>query len=201
MGLITLVCAAPGAGKTELTMDLVGKAKCIAFVPSSKNKNKRFNVWSWQWAEKYAQGPAAVRQVLTDQVRLVMMPGQASTVLPYFMTAEWEDWVFVFDDYPQIFVDWADHKAFVMFVAGIRHRDGSIIVTSQSLLGMVPKYVRTCSDVIVQVGPVWGREEARSLYELNTGQFRNFNEFYKQISSSKRYEKFPVRQETLIIPD
>jgi len=193
MGLITLITAAPTQGKTECAMELIGKDKCIAFVPAAANKNKKFAAWPWQWAEQYARGPAAPRQVLTDQVRLVLLPGQFPDVLPWFMNNEWQNWTFLFDDLPQMVDGQVDLRAFKAFIAGIRHRDGSIVVTSQRLQGEIPPFVRTCTDVIYQIGPIYSREEAGILYRLSSGKDRTFNEFYERISNAKRYEKFPVR--------
>lgn len=198
MGLVTLITAPPTQGKTECAVDLVGKDKCVAFVPAAANKNKKFAAWPWQWADHYASGPVSARQVLTPKVRLVLLPGQFPEILPWFMVDEWAGWTFMFDDLPQMVEGPTDLRAVKAFTAGIRHRDGSMIITSQRLQGEVPPFVRTCADTVYQIGPVYSREEAGVLYRLSSGKDRTFNEFYDRISEVKRYERFPVRDIALL---
>lgn len=199
MGLITLLTAAPNQGKTYTALELVGDRKCVFFVPSAWNKNEKFQEWQWATAEKFAEGQIWWKQTMLDlppynnHIRLVMLPGQAEDVLPWFEDEKWAGWVFGFDDFPQLLPNSKDHTAFSSFVAGIRHRDGEIIVTTQRLHGQVPPLVRGMADTIIQLGPLYSTEESDILYRLSDGMDRTSAEFYERISSTPRYGRFYVR--------
>lgn len=196
--LVTIIVAAPGQGKTELFMKLAGE-KCLCFVPTPAQANPKFAAWPWAEALEFAQGLPESRRQLAEsygKLRLVLKMDKAEEVLPWFVAAGeiWKGWTFGFDDFPQLFTDVPSARQFAAFSAGIRHRGCNIIVTTQRIHGLIPRFVRSCSDIVYQVGPVYAREDGKDLYELSSGKDTNFDQFYSRISTTPKYGVFPVRE-------
>lgn len=197
--IVGILTGGLASGKTQTYLKLAGE-KWLCFVPTPDNDNEDFAATPWADAKEFAQGLAAPREALAvangGKLRLVMRLGESEEILKWFVDAgtSWEGWTFGFDDFPQLFVDVTDARNFAHFAAGIRHRHCKVLVTTQRIHGLVPPFVRIIADTVYQMGPMYAREEARALYQLNTGRDRNFNEFYARITQNKDYEAFPVRE-------
>lgn len=193
MALIQILTAAPKAGKTQAALALAG-ARAVFFVPSPQNANPDFNALPWEYARNLKPAMVAGFQTKYPVSRLVLGPNEWSKVSPVFMADAWTGYTFIFDDFPVLFPYARDAGLFAEFAAGIRHRDGRIIVTTQRISGILPPLVRALSDEITQVGPLIARDEARNLYVMGgSATFATYEEFYQAISRNKKYSLFSVK--------
>lgn len=197
MALISVFTAEPGKGKTEAAVLRVGRNKAVFFCPTPTNKNKRLSAIPWAYASEVLalkEDELAQFQKENPRVRLIFGPEEAS-MLRQFMGHEWDGYIFVLDDLPQLVPEPRYFSHVIAFIAGIRHRDGKAIITTQRVLGVTPTFVRTVADEIAQVGPLVAQDEARTLYMMGgSARYAHFRDFYKAISTNPPYTLFPIKE-------
>lgn len=194
MALITLLTAEPGKGKTTVALDLTKGSRAVFFCPTPLNKNKGMTALPYLWGKDLK--PEMVKQLQKQHPRFrVILGPDDGAVIDTFMAPEWEGYTFVFDDFPQLFPYAKDAKRFFgFFVAGVRHRDGAVIVTTQRIRGILPVISRVMADQIIQVGPLVAEDEAKALYTMGGGgKYPKFKDFYAAISTNPPYHQFHVK--------
>ncbi len=192
--LISLLTAEPYQGKTTVAVNRLRTAQAVYFVPTPNNKNALLSRIPWLYIAELTPERLAALAKRGQPFRVVMSDKDAGQ-LQAFMGPEWVGWAFVFDDYPQIFLTKPANVLVTSFVAGIRHRDGQIIVTTQRVKGTIPRFVQITADEIIQVGPLIDAEEARVLYGMGGGaRYGNFKAFYQAISHAPKYSEFIIKK-------
>lgn len=194
MALISLLTAEPEQGKTTVAVNRLRIRQAVYFVPTPNNKNKLLAAIPWVYVAELSPERLDALNKAGRPFRVVISDKEAGR-LADFMAPEWAGWAFVFDDYPQIFYTKPANTLFVSFVAGIRHREGQIIVTTQRVKGVMPRFVQIVADEIVQVGPLIDMEEARVLYGMGGGaRYGNFKSFYAAIAHAPKYSEFIIKK-------
>jgi len=192
VALITILTAEPRKGKTQAALGLVGP-RAVFFVPSALNANPLVNKIPWAYARDVVGVDVPKFQKKHPKARLVLEIGE-SQLLEHFKGPDWAGYTFVFDDFPQLLPLAEDGRNFLSFIAGIRHREGTVIVTTQRIAGVMPRISRVLADTIIQVGPLMAQDESDVLYVMGgSGAYRTKKEFYQAISTNPDYELFYVK--------
>lgn len=196
MALITVYTAEPGKGKTQAALTRIGRAKAVFFCPTPLDKNKLLNRLDFIYARELLllkPDELASFQKRFPQFRCILGYDEAH-LLQDFMGEEWAGYVFVLNDLPQLVPQQKDFQYVVQFIAGIRHRDCTVMITTQRVLGVTPPYVRVIADEILQVGPLVAQDEARTLYMMGgSSKYPLFKDFYAAISKNPPYSIFVVK--------
>lgn len=193
MALICLLTAQPGKGKSQAALGLMGP-KAVFFAPTPINANPKITAIPWAYVHDIGDKEMADIQKDHPRMRLILDVGEVG-LLTRFMDDSWAGYTFVFDDYPQLFPFHSDGEKFGLFIVGIRHRQGRVIVTTQQIKGVMPRLARTVADEIIQVGPLVAEDEARLLYQMGGGAtYRKFSQFYEAISTNPDYALFYVKK-------
>lgn len=194
MSLISLLTAEPGKGKTTAALGMIRYPSAVFFVPTASNKNEGLAGLPWIFLKDIQPGHLRTLARQRQNFRVVLADTESAR-LEEFMGPEWAGWTFVFDDFPQLLYTKPSRTIFDHFAAGVRHREGQIIVTTQRILGVIPAFVRTVADEIYQVGPLLEITESRGLYYMGgSSQYPEFKAFYKAISSNPAYKLFPIKK-------
>lgn len=193
MSLITLLTAPPENGKTTVALRRLKTRSAIFFVPTALNKNAGLAAIPWaNFADLTAENLAALAEK-GQAFRIVTTDADAPR-LGEFIDPRWAGWAFVFDDLPQMFYTKQSLTHLARFVAGIRHRDGQIIITTQRIKGVIPPFIQINADEITQVGPLLPMEEARILYYMGgSSRYATFKEFYRAIVTNPQYNEFHIK--------
>lgn len=193
MPLIHLLTAQPKAGKTQAALSLAGE-RVLIFVPSAQNANPKLTEIPYLRAEDFHNLDLEKFQEKHPKARVIIGIGRAE-LIQSFTGPEWEGYTFIFDDLPVLFPYQKDAKIFAEFSAGIRHRQGQVIVTTQYIRGVATPLMRAISDQITQVGPLIAEDEARILYQMGaSAKYPTFKAFYKAVQNNPKYKLFPIKE-------
>lgn len=204
MALISVFTAEPGKGKTQAALLRAPRDRVAVFCPTPRNKNAMLNALDWVYAREMPfDDEDALTRFQRENKRIRIVLGyQEGHLLDHFMGPQWDNWTFIFDDFPQLFITPEDKKAFVRFAAGVRHREGVIIITTQRVLGILDPYVRVVADELAQVGPLVAEDEARNLYVMGgSARYPKFRDFYTAISRNPAYKLFVIKGEIPLTPN
>jgi|SRR5579872_6423750 len=195
VSLITLYTAEPGNGKTYAALVKLKASRAVVFVPTASNKNELLSKIPWVFLRDLTPKELERLRLGFKQFRVVISCEEAGQ-LAAFMSPQWEGWAFVLDDLPQLFYNKPAQAQVDRFAAGIRHRDGQLVITTQRILGFVPPFCRAVADEIFQVGPLIEQTEARCLYYMGgSSRYPVFKDFYKAIATNPQYGLFPIKQQ------
>lgn len=193
MNLIKVYAGGLGSGKTTAALG-DASPRAVLFAPDARNANPQVRSLKWVPVDLLQPRHLPELRKKYKRFRVIFPPGTASRISDF--TGEgWAGYTFIFDDFPKMFIDRAELRAFSAWCVDVRHRGCQVIITSQSIPGVLPPLVRNVlADTLVQVGPVYSREEAWHLFNLGGGaKHPNFKSFYQAISTNPKFHKFIVK--------
>lgn len=196
MAFLVIYTAGYKAGKTQAAVDSLRSGRALLLVPSHENKNADLMKIPWfgfrALVELEDRLQTATLQI-HRQLRLVCADKDAE-LLPFLKSGDFAGYTIVFDDFPTLFYSAKSRRLVEAFLGDIRQKDLKVIITTQRIKGILPRFAQVVAEEIYQVGPLADKAEAQNLYDLGgAGKYEEVSDFRKALKALKQYQQLKVK--------